>query len=67
MFNHWEIHEVKGHIVFVEIGCYSSRCLYMDDLCEQVLGVEVINNLSQYLPDTEMIEMKGGEICEVLS
>lgn len=67
MFSQWEIHEVEGHIVFVEIGCYSSRCLYMDDLCEQVMGVEVINNLSQYLPNTELIEEKGGEIYETLS
>ena len=64
MFNHWEIHESCGRIVFVEISCYSSRCLFMDDLCEQVVRVEVINNLSQYLPNTEEIENKGGEIYE---
>ena len=64
MFSHWEIHEVEGHLVFVEISCYSSRCLYMDELCEQVVRVEVINNLSHYQPDAEEIEMKGGETYE---
>ena len=67
MFNHWEIHEVESHLVFVEISCYSSRCLYMDELCEKVVRVEVIKNLAQYLPDTEMIDEKGGEIFESLS
>lgn len=64
MFNHWEIHEVEGHLVFVEISIYSSRCLYMDSLCEQVVRVEVINNLSHYQPNTEKIEEKGGEIYD---
>ena len=64
MFNHWEIHEVEGHIVFVEISCFSSRCLYMDELCERVVRVEVIKNLSLYQPDTEDIEKLGGEIYE---
>lgn len=63
MFNHWEIHEVNGRIVFVEISCYASRCLYMDDLCEQVLGVKVFKNTSPYEPDVLEIE-KGGEDYE---
>lgn len=61
---YWEIHEVGGNLVFVEVGCYSSRCLYMDSLCEQVIKVEVINNISHYLPNVEEIEEKGVEIYE---
>lgn len=67
MFNHWEIHEVENHLVFVEISCYSSRCLYMDELCEKVVRVEVVKNLAPYLPNTDLIDEKGGEIYETLS
>lgn len=60
MFNHWEIHEVEGRIVFVEISAYASRCLYMDKPCEKVVSVMVYHNLSPYEPPVDEIE-KGGE------
>ena len=61
---HWEIHNVDEHIVFVEVQESTSRCLFMDDLCEQVVGVEVVKNLSPYLTNEDEIEEKGGEIYE---
>ena len=64
MFNHWEIHEVEGNIVFVEISAYASRCLYMDKQCEKVISVMVYKNLSPYTPPTDEIEKGGEEIYE---
>ena len=64
MFNHWEIHEVEGHIVFVEISNYASRCLYMDKPCEKVVAVRVFKNPSPYIPPTEEIEQFGEEVIE---
>lgn len=59
MNNHWEIHEVNGHLVFVEISAYASRCLYMDKHCEQVMKVMVYQNLTPYTPPTDEIESYG--------
>lgn len=62
---YWEIHELEGKLVFVEINTYASRCLYMDDVCEQVVAVRVFNNPSPYTPPTEEIEKGGEEIYEI--
>ena len=61
---HWEIHNVCGHLVFVDVQENASRCLFMDECCEQVVGVEVVKNLSPYLANEDEIEEKGGEIYE---
>lgn len=62
--NYWEIHEVEGKLVFVEVSAYASRCLYMDEHCEQVVGVVVYHNLTPYTPPTEDIEKGGEDIYE---
>lgn len=64
MYNQWEIHEVYGNIVFVEVSAYASRCLYMDEHCERVVSVMVYHNLSPYTSPIEEIEKGGEEIYE---